>query len=96
MKKVELLDFLAPWCTHCHNMTPSIDFLIEQYKDDENVLIRKIDVDVNPEIAKNMESEGFQLWFSLRTVRKFTEYLEFKLKKKYLLKFRKLLKIKGS
>ena len=58
MKKVELLDFLAPWCTHCHNMTPSIDFLIEQYKDDENVLIRKIDVDVNPEIAKNYGIRG--------------------------------------
>jgi len=48
-KEPVVVDFYADWCGPCHMMTPAVEQLAEEYAG--KVLIGKLDVDVNQEIA---------------------------------------------
>lgn len=52
MEKLQILDFHAKWCGPCNMLMPIIDQISNQYKEDDRVLIEKIDVDEQSDIAK--------------------------------------------
>lgn len=53
MKKVKVIDFYADWCQPCKMVLPIINQLIEEFKDNEQVEVVKINVDENSELAKS-------------------------------------------
>lgn len=54
MKKLEVIDFYAEWCGPCKAMAPALEKLKEGYPEgnDSGVIITKLNVDENEEIAK--------------------------------------------
>jgi protein disulfide-isomerase A6 len=42
-KKAALVEFYAPWCGHCKELTPKYERLAQIYAGDKNVLIGKVD-----------------------------------------------------
>ena len=58
MTKVEVIDFYADWCGPCKAMSPAIESLMESYSENEGVEIKKMNVDTNPEMAKEFNIRG--------------------------------------
>lgn len=50
--------FYAPWCGHCKNLAPIWEELGEAYKDEENVVIAKIDATAN-KLPSNVKVSGY-------------------------------------
>ena len=38
-----VVKFFAPWCGHCKKMKPDWDKLMEEYKDNEKVVVAEVD-----------------------------------------------------
>ena len=47
---VVLLDFYADWCGPCKMLSPELDTLV---KNNSNIMVYKINVDNNPDIARS-------------------------------------------
>jgi thioredoxin 1 len=53
MSKLQIIDFYAEWCGPCKMLTPIINQLQEQFKDNETIEVIKYNVDEVPELAKS-------------------------------------------
>ena len=49
-KKIVLVDFFATWCGPCKMLAPVLEELHDDFKDDELVVITKVDVDEEQEL----------------------------------------------
>lgn len=50
-----LVDFWAPWCTHCRRISSAYDKIAEQYGD--RLLVGKINIDEEPQLADRLQIE---------------------------------------
>ncbi len=48
---ITVIDFWAEWCGPCRMVGPVVEELANDYKDQAQILIGKVDVDSNPEVA---------------------------------------------
>lgn len=53
------VEFYAPWCGHCKSLAPVWDKLALAFKNEENVVIAKIDADAHRDIASRFDVSGF-------------------------------------
>ncbi|WWO97194.1 MAG: thioredoxin TrxA [Candidatus Dasytiphilus stammeri] len=54
--RINLVEFWAEWCGPCKGMTPILEEIAEEYKEQLNVL--KLNVDKNPRITQKYEIRG--------------------------------------
>jgi thioredoxin 1 len=66
--KIVVVDFFATWCGPCKALSPIIDELTEEYKNDSDVTFIKIDVDNNIELAKTLNVKAFLMLFLLKII----------------------------
>lgn len=85
--KAVLVEFYAPWCGHCKSLAPIWDELGAKYKDDESIVIAKIDSTANeleevkvhsfPTIKYFPIGEGAPVDFNgARTLEGFSKFLD--------------------
>ena len=51
--KLEVLNFSASWCGGCTMLKPILTQIVEEYKDNEDIIFEKIDVEEKSDFAKS-------------------------------------------
>ncbi len=88
--KITVVDFWATWCGPCRAVAPIIKELAKDYKDKVN--IAKLDVDENPEIAKQLNVSAIPVMYFFKNGKIVDRVLGAKPKANYVRIIEKLLK----
>jgi len=56
--KDAFVEFYAPWCGHCKSLAPKWEEMAEQLKDNDNVVVGKMDATAN-DVPSQFEVQGF-------------------------------------
>lgn len=62
--KPVFIDFYADWCGPCQGLLPVVEKLAKEY--DETVEVRKVNVDINPELAANFKVRSIPALFFIK------------------------------
>merc|ERR1712159_706509 len=79
-----MVEFYAPWCGHCKKLAPIWDKLGEHYKDNEKVIIAKMDSTTNEVEQVNIRSFPTLKYFSKGEIIDYTGGRTFDDFKKYI------------
>ncbi|CAI5984370.1 unnamed protein product [Closterium sp. NIES-64] len=63
--KFVLVEFYAPWCSFCQDLAPAYEQLGRAFRDEENVVIAKLDASKHRELKERYSITGYPtiLWF---------------------------------
>mmetsp|Transcript_4867 Transcript_4867/g.7367 ORF Transcript_4867/g.7367 Transcript_4867/m.7367 type:complete len:468 (-) Transcript_4867:2278-3681(-) len=59
-----LVEYYAPWCGHCKKLAPEYEKLGEHFKDDDRVIIAKMDATANEAESVNVQGFPTLKWFA--------------------------------
>lgn len=57
--KHAFIKFYAPWCGHCKNLAPDYEIVGETFKEGDNVVIAKVNVDEEDDLGARFDIQGF-------------------------------------
>ncbi|KRT83659.1 Thioredoxin [Oryctes borbonicus] len=75
-KGISFVKFFAPWCGHCKRLAPTWEELGKKFVNDNSVNIVKVDctLEINKELCKEQEVDGFPSVFLYKNGQKVSEY----------------------
>eukprot|EP00112_Aurelia_sp_Birch-Aquarium-sp1_P026897 Seg984.11 transcript_id=Seg984.11/GoldUCD/mRNA.D3Y31 product="Thioredoxin domain-containing protein 5" protein_id=Seg984.11/GoldUCD/D3Y31 len=71
---LKLINFYAPWCSHCQRLAPTWKLLAEEYRYSTGVRILKVNCELEKEICKKYEIKGFPTIFTFNDGIKTVKY----------------------
>ena len=63
-KKLVIVDFWAPWCGPCKQLTPILEKVVGKYKD--KLLLAKINIDENQQVAAQLKIQSIPTVFAFK------------------------------
>lgn len=61
-----LLEFYAPWCSHCRDFEPSFGVIANTLSEESGFKVGKVDVSANPALSSLFEIRGIPVFFLCR------------------------------
>ena len=74
--KGAIIEFYAPWCTHCKHLKPEFEKLAKTYLDSEDVMVAMLNAEMHPEFSYRFGVRGFPtiFWFPAGSQKPSAEY----------------------